>query len=124
MRLKVYLVQWNDEATVASAARLAAQGWEVFAGSKDGEDAYQKIRTIKPDLVVFDLDTKPSHSLQVAEALRKCKSLEALPFIFTGGDARSLHNAKQRIANAEFTVSRDLVREIKKQSSKVLSFSA
>lgn len=124
MRAKVYLVQWNDEATVARAAHLAAQGWEVLAGHKDGEDAYQRIRTIKPDLVVFDLEAKPSHSLQVAEALRKCRSLDTLPFIFVGGDARSLHSARQRITNAEFTISKDLVTEIKKQNSKLLSCSA
>ena len=121
MRLKVYLVQWDDEATIARSARLAGEGWQIFTGNKDDEDAYQRIRTIKPDLVVFDLAVKPSHSLQVAEALRKCRSLEVLPFVFVDGDARSLHNARLRIVNAEFTTSKNLVKELKKQSTRLLS---
>jgi DNA-binding response OmpR family regulator len=118
MSLKIYLVQWDKEATISRSARLASQGWAVLSESRDGEEAYQKIRTVKPDLLVFDLADKPSHSLQVAEALRKCKSLDRLPIIFVDGDARSLHSARERILNAEFTTSEDLIKSIKRQSSK------
>jgi DNA-binding NarL/FixJ family response regulator len=112
MDLRVYLVQWDAQAALVRSARLAAEGWKVSAESKDGEEAYQQIRHDRPDVVVFDLSTKPSHSLQVAEALRKCHSLAAVPFVFVDGDSRALHTASQRIGNALFTNSDDLVRKV------------
>lgn len=124
MGLRVYLVQWDEEAAISRLARLASMGWTVFSESKDGEAAYQGIRTTAPDLVIFDLAAKPAHSLQVAEALRKCRSLQTLPFLFVDGDARSLHNTQQRILNAEFATSEDLIKAIEKYSKKPVSCSA
>jgi CheY-like chemotaxis protein len=121
MSLRVYLVQWDEQAAVVRSARLVGEGWTVFTESKDGNDAYQQIRTLKPDLVIFDLAAKPSHSLQVAEALRKSRSLDSLPFVFVDGDARTLHTAGERIANARFTTSDDLVKEVKDLSGMLLA---
>lgn len=113
MRLRVYLVLFDDERATARSARLIGEGWTVFTECKDGEDAYQQIRKNKPDLVVFDLATSPLLSLQVSEALRKCISLNSLPFLFVDGDARFRHAAQQRVVNAQFTTSEDLVKDIK-----------
>jgi CheY-like chemotaxis protein len=121
MSLKVYLVQWDEQAAVVRSARLVGEGWTVFTESKDGNDAYQQIRRLEPDLVVFDLAVKPSHSLQVAEALRKSRSLDTVPFVFIDGDARALHAAEQRISNAQFTTSDNLVEEIRGMSDRLLS---
>lgn len=120
MSLRIYLVQPDNETTTSRLARLHSKGFTVFTESKDGQDAYQHIRTLTPDLVVFDLATNPSHSLQVAEALRKCSSLQHLPFLFVDGDTRSIYGAQQRINNAHFTSSDNLITDINSLSAKLM----
>src|SRR5262249_35490942 len=121
MSLRVYLVQWDEQAALVRSARLAKQGWTIFTESKDGNDAYEQIRRLRPDVVIFDLATKPSHSVQVADALRKSRSLDSIPFIFVDGDARTLHAASERIANARFTTSEKLVPAVKDLSQLILA---
>jgi CheY-like chemotaxis protein len=124
MNLKVFLVQWDEKDALVRSARLAAEGWKVSAQSRDGEEAYQQIRKHLPDVVVFDLSLNPLHSLKVAEALRKCGSLAAIPFVFVDGDSRAIHNANQRIDNSVFTSADDLVKKVEEASKNLLACSA
>ena len=98
--MKVLLVQWDETAAAKRAERLRGRGLEVTLECRDGAEAYRKARQGRPDVVVLDLDHKPSHSWQTARPLTK--SAGAPRLVFVGGDADTRSRAAQHVPAATF----------------------
>jgi two-component system alkaline phosphatase synthesis response regulator PhoP len=60
---------------------LTSEGYEVFT-AKDGDDALQKAKTIKPDLIILDIMMPKKTGVQVCEMLRAQPSFKETLIIF------------------------------------------
>ena len=104
------LVQWDEVAAFERAAQLRAAGIDVEVECHDGADAYRKARQGKPDVIVLDLDHRPSHSWQTARPLAKSKSPPRLMFV--GGDAAAKARAAKEAPAAAFVDAKRLTDEL------------
>ena len=55
-------------------------------------------------MVGFDLNRSPSHSLQVATAIRKYRDIRHLPLLFIGGSMMNVKRAQETLRGAAFVV--------------------
>ena len=60
---------------------LASEGYDVFT-AKDGDDALQKAKSIKPDLIILDIMMPKKTGVQVCEILRAQPSFKETLIIF------------------------------------------
>lgn len=86
--MKILLVQWDEDAAASRAERLRSAGFEVLCESKDGAEAYRTARRDQPEVVVLDLDHKPSHSWQTARPLADLANPPGIVFVGGTNDAR------------------------------------
>ena len=76
---KLFQFQWDDESAEERAAELTAAGWQVKTETEEGERGFKNCKAFAPDIVLFDLAKKPSHSREVARALRQSNPSARLP---------------------------------------------
>lgn len=60
---------------------LTAEGYEVYT-AKDGDDALQKARHIKPDLIILDIMMPKKNGMEVCEILRAQPAFKETLIIF------------------------------------------
>lgn len=104
--MKVLLVQWDEEAAAQRIERLKRAGHDVLCETQDGAEAYRIARGEQLDAVVLDLDTKPSHSWQIARPLAKLAQAPRL--IFVGGGDKARQRAAKEAPAAAFVAPDDL----------------
>ena len=63
---------------------LTEIGYEVIT-AQDGKDALRKVKLLKPDLLILDVNIPKMDGSQVALELRKNESTKTLPVIFLTG---------------------------------------
>jgi len=105
MSIRLYLVQWNQTTAEARAAELRAAGYEVTVEFDDGARATRRILNDPPDLALFDLAYRGSHSRETAAALRGFKATRRLPMLFIDGDAVDIDKTRSRVSQALFASS-------------------
>jgi DNA-binding response OmpR family regulator len=106
----IFLFQWDAEAAARRAGLLRAAGWNVEVESEDGARGVRRVLDVKPDLIVFDLAARPSHSRESALAVRRYRAGRYIPMIFVDGREDAVARLKSRIEGAIFT-SPDLLLE-------------
>jgi DNA-binding NarL/FixJ family response regulator len=115
---KLFLFQWDDESAEERASELTAAGWEVAMETEEGERGYKNCKAFAPDIVLFGLAKKPSHSREVARALRQSKPFRETPFLFVDGTEEDIAKAKQKASAAQFTTSKSLINSLTKLAPK------
>jgi len=102
-KLRIFLCCWSETKTISKAKELEEAGYIVAFESFDGGLVYKTIKTTPSDVVVIDLDEKPSHGRETARAIRSNKSTREIPIIFVGGDEENKLKTAERIPNSAFT---------------------
>jgi CheY-like chemotaxis protein len=73
--------------------------------SEDGARGGKKVLQIPPDVVVFDLAKRPSHSRETANGIRSYKAGRAVPMVFVDGSQEDIKKTKAKVGDAVFTTS-------------------
>ncbi|HEY3915433.1 MAG TPA: hypothetical protein VGN61_13170 [Verrucomicrobiae bacterium] len=109
---KLFLFQWEKESATARAAALTKDGWEVEMECEEGSRGSKNLKAFGPDVAVFDLAKKPSHSRECGRALRNFKALRETPFIFVDGTDENIAKTKLKVSAAVFTTSGRLAKTV------------
>lgn len=104
MERTLFLFQWNAAEAEKRAAQIRATGWTVEIEAEDGKRGVRNILSRHPTVVAFDLDRRPSASLQVATAIRKYRDIRHLPLLFIGGSMMNVSRAQEAYRGAAFVV--------------------
>jgi len=115
---KLFLFQWDDDSAEERAVELTAAGWEVKMETEEGERGFKNCKAFAPDIVLFDLAKRPSHSREVARALRQSKPFRETPFLFIDGSEEDIAKAKQKAPAAQFAITRTLIKSLTKLATK------
>jgi CheY-like chemotaxis protein len=102
MKGRLLLIHWDAAAAELRAGELRAAGWQVEVESRDGAEAYRRVKGHPPDGVIADLDYKASHSRETCRALRRAKALRTLPIVFSGGNEPEREKARESVPDARF----------------------
>ena len=105
MERTLILFQWNAEEAEARAEKIRAIGWSVETESEDGARGIRRVLDHPPTIVALDLARSPSHSLEVAAAIRKYRDVRHLPLLFIGGSMQNVSRAQEAFRGAAFVVS-------------------
>ena len=97
----VFLVAWEPESARALDARLREAGFEVQSESRDGQEAYKRVKAAAPFAVVIDLGKMPSHGFAVAESIRQAKATREIPLYLLSTTDETAKKAAARIPGAK-----------------------
>ncbi len=70
MSLKILIADDEPEILEITAKKIFAQGYTVVT-AVDGKDAWQKIQSESPDIIVLDLNMPKKNGFEVLQELRK-----------------------------------------------------
>jgi CheY-like chemotaxis protein len=106
----------EDDANMRGLLRrlLQRQGWTV-AEAVNGQEALEKLRALRPQLVLLDLVMPQINGFEVMEAMRRDKELKDIPIIvvtamdITAKEADRLKGCVQEIFNKGRYDRKDLV---------------
>jgi hypothetical protein len=73
--------------------------------SEDGARGGKKVLQSLPDVVVFDLAKRPSHSRETADGIRSYKVGRGIPMVFVDGSQEDIRKTKSKVGDAIFTTS-------------------
>lgn len=104
---KLFLFEWNKKAAEARAKSLGGK-WLVEMEFEEGSRGCRNCKAFDPDVVVFDLAVKPSHSREVGRALRQFKAMRAVPFVFLDGTDEDIAKTKLKVSGGIFVASKQL----------------
>lgn len=89
--MHVHLVHWDPVDARARVAALTALGHAVtWLDGVTGTPLMRALRASGADLFLLDLSRRPSHSREVAMALRRSPATRATPIVAAGGDAEAV----------------------------------
>ncbi|MBU1125720.1 MAG: response regulator [Candidatus Omnitrophica bacterium] len=80
MSKKILVVDDEPHIVMLVQSRLMAEGYDVVTSS-DGQDALEKVRQSKPDLIILDLSLPVMDGFQVCSALRADSVTAAIPIV-------------------------------------------
>jgi CheY-like chemotaxis protein len=109
MKGSLFLFHWNPEEAEARAKQLSDAGWHVEFEWEDGARGGKKVLEQQPDVVVFDLAKRSSHSRATAEGLRGYKAGRDLPMVFVDGSEENIEKTKRKVANGIYTTTGKLL---------------
>lgn len=109
MKRRLFLFQWDKTSAQQRAKLLRAEGWTVSVESEDGARGGDKVLQQPPDMVVFDLAKRPSHSRETAGGIRGYKAGRTIPMVFVDGTEEDIAKTKAKVSPAAFTTSEKLV---------------
>lgn len=69
---------------------LELEGYEVVATASDGKEALEKIRELKPDLVILDIMMPKMDGLEVCRRLRADPKLADIPVVLLSARAQDM----------------------------------
>jgi hypothetical protein len=110
MTKRVLLFRWDKAKAEQTASDMRALDWDVDIESEDGGRGSKAAKANPPDLLVFFLDEKASHSRATAEHLAEAKATREIPMIFVGGEGDALPKAKASFPKATFTTEDGLLK--------------
>ena len=114
---RIFLFQWDPALAEQRASELRAAGWTVEVESEDGARGGREILNHPPDLILFDLAKRPSHSRETAAGIRGYKAGRRLPMLFVDGAPIDLEKTRAKISDALFTSSELLLHHLSKLDS-------
>ena len=96
------LVCWDAALETERRRVLQAAGLSVDDAVVESSKLITHIRLTQPDVVVIDLDKRPSHGREVGVVLRTTKSTRGIPLVFLGGAADKVAMVRASIPDAVF----------------------
>jgi hypothetical protein len=111
---KLYLFQWDATSAAQRAEELRAAGWTVEVETEDGARGARNILNSAPDLILFDLARRPSHSRETASGIRGYKAGRRITMVFVDGTEADIGKVKDRVKYALFTTSELLLLHLSK----------
>lgn len=90
---RILLIEDDTAISRALTLRLASAGYEVTA-IDDGTDATQIVRSMKPDLIILDVNLPSGDGFDVAESIRKERQCVPILFITALRGARHVPEIK------------------------------
>ena len=112
---KLFLFQWDEASAQQRAKELRAARWEVVGvESSDGARGGKAALDLQPDVIIFDLAKRPSHSYATAEGIRGYKAGRALKMVFVDGTDEVLAKTKARVKDGVYTTSAELLKALAK----------
>jgi DNA-binding NarL/FixJ family response regulator len=88
--MRILVVDDNDRVRRGVIAILASRtNWEVCGQAQDGAEAIQKVRELRPDLILLDISMPGMNGLDVARAVRR-EMADAKILIMSQNDPASM----------------------------------
>ena len=84
MAQKIMIVEDNAWIARVWATRLANEGFDVVV-AMSGEEAIEKVRTDRPDLILLDIMMPGMGGFEVCQRLKISRDTSAIPIIFLSG---------------------------------------
>lgn len=109
---KLILFEWDAERAARRAEMLRKAGWAVEVESEDGKRGGGMVLNGKPDLVLFDLSRKPSHSRATAEGIRGYRAGKGIPLVFIDGTSEDQKKTAEYVKGAIFIASEMLLKRL------------
>jgi DNA-binding response OmpR family regulator len=109
---RLVLFEWDAERGAKRAEMLRKAGWTVTLESEDGRRGGGLVLNEKPDVVLFDLSRKPSHSRATAEGIRGYKAGKGIPLIFLDGSEEDKKKTAEKVKGAVFVASEMLLKRL------------
>jgi hypothetical protein len=99
----VKLLSWHEDITT-KAASLKRRGLKIDAAPLiKNSGVVGELAHLNPAALVLDLDKLPSHSREIALALRSSKSAHHIPILFAGGLPEKLERIRAENPEANYT---------------------
>ena len=114
---KLFLFHWNQESAAQRAAQLQAAGWDVTFEFEDGARGGKAALDLQPDVIVFDLAQRSSHSRETAGGIRGYKAGRELKMVFVDGTAENIEKTKKKVSNGVYATSAELLSVLAKLRS-------
>jgi CheY-like chemotaxis protein len=105
---RVFYLHWNKEEAIAAVRALRAEGHSVRFHADTGEEAWELLREVPPDVLVISLARLPSHGRRVAAVTTEYKKLRNLPLVFVDGAPEKVQTARAEFPGATFCTSAQL----------------
>ncbi|MCW5873239.1 MAG: hypothetical protein KIS88_01185 [Anaerolineales bacterium] len=105
---RLFLFAWEQDQAKTAANTIASWGWQVQLEWQDGGRGSAAVKAALPDVLVFYLDHKPSHSRATAEHLANTKSTRYIPMVFVGGAGEGLQKARNLFPTGFFIAEDEL----------------
>jgi CheY-like chemotaxis protein len=100
---RVELLIWNEADAQIRADRLRSLGHHVGVSTQAGQALLLQLRQSPPQVIVIDLDCKPSLGREIGAALRGQKATRAVPLVFAGGQADKVARVQEPLLDAIYT---------------------
>jgi len=98
--MRILIADDNQMIRESVADILSSEGWEVCGQAPDGAEAIEKVRKLRPDLVVLDVSMPGIDGLETARRLRKENAEIKIVIMRQHDPARLLPRALEVGANA------------------------
>lgn len=105
---RLFLFAWSQAEAEAATSTLTSWGWQVQTEWQDGGRGSAAVKAALPDVLVFFLEHKPSHSRATAEHLANTKATRYIPMVFVGGEGEALDKTRKLFPTAFFASHDDL----------------
>lgn len=81
-----FVVVWDEDAAIDLAGRMSEAGWIVAIEHGDGLRAWKRIKDSRPDVLVVDMERRPSHGRELLRTMGQRKHTVDIPVIRIGGE--------------------------------------
>ena len=115
---RVRIVHWKPAEAEGLVEACRKCGGEVEYDAVDFSTLSKTIRDRPPDVLVFDLTYRPSHSREGAAYLRRTRYARMIPFIFVDGEPEKVEAVRALLPDALFVNRRQLCSAIKRACSR------
>ena len=107
--MKIVLVSFSPARAITLGNVLKAQGYIVLAMHGSGNKMFREMQTLAPELgaVILDLDSRPSHTREVGDALAKTGFLAHIPRLWLGGKEEDRQKVREKLSPRERFVTVD-----------------
>jgi len=117
---KILIVEDEEIITDLIQKKLSDEGYEV-SSAKDGVEGLEKMKEIKPDLILLDIIMPKMGGFEVMEEMNKTPELKKIPVIIISNSGQPIEleqakklGAKDWLIKTEFDP-QEVVEKIKKQ---------
>ena len=117
---KILIVEDEELMITILQKKLVKEGYNISV-AKDGVEGIEKMRQIKPDLILLDIVMPRMGGLEVMQEMRKDKELENIPVIIISNSGQPVEldkakelGAKDWLIKTEFDP-QEVLKKIKKQ---------
>jgi CheY-like chemotaxis protein len=97
--VRVVVVSWSSEAE-GRASALRARGFEVEVVGPRSMADLRPVRDSPPDVLVVDLDRRPSDARAIAAKLRQYAATRRVPLVVAGGEEQALERTQRLLPDA------------------------